>query len=154
MSGQLEQRRGLEGHTSGVTAHICFIHSHNQEVFLNGSIPENICPRLQENMGKPTREKTDRHWLVQAPFSLQLWWWLNTWTWTHQTWRFHTLLHCQGPTDSVKDSLSSPAYNPHTDNHTRYYQEMLRWVSWMKWSSLRKGPKSQPGLLLYRCCFW
>lgn len=57
MSGQLEQRRGLEGHISGVTVHICFIHSHNQEVFLNGPILENICPRLQENMGKPKREE-------------------------------------------------------------------------------------------------
>lgn len=57
MSGQLEQRRGLEGHISGVTAHICFVHSHNQKVLLNGLIPEYKCPRLQENMGKPRREK-------------------------------------------------------------------------------------------------
>jgi len=57
MSGQLEQRRGLEGHVSGVTAHACFIHSHNQKVLLNGPIPEYIRPRLQENMGKPKREK-------------------------------------------------------------------------------------------------
>lgn len=57
MFGQLEQGRGLEGHISGVTAHMCFIHSHNQEVFLNGPITENIRSRLQENMGKPKREK-------------------------------------------------------------------------------------------------
>lgn len=55
MSGQLEQGGGLEG--PSVTAHVGFVHCHNQEMFLDGAVPENKRPRLQENVGKPGREK-------------------------------------------------------------------------------------------------
>lgn len=57
MFGQLVQGGGLEGHVPGVTAHVGFLHCHNQKVLLNGAVPENECARLQENMGKPGREK-------------------------------------------------------------------------------------------------
>lgn len=57
VSGQLEQGGGLEGPVPRVTAHAGFVHCHNQEALLNGAVSENKRPRLQENMGKPGREK-------------------------------------------------------------------------------------------------
>lgn len=60
VSGQLEQGGGLEGHVPRATAHVGIVHCHNQEAFLNRAVPENKCPRLQENMGKPGGEKRAR----------------------------------------------------------------------------------------------
>lgn len=57
MPSQLVRRGGLKGCCKGVTAHALLIDHHNESPFFDGIIPEDICPRLQEDMGKSEGER-------------------------------------------------------------------------------------------------